>query len=91
MVDLIDAVEYNAMYTRAINFNRRVPEWARAHGKPVVGNTDLHRLAQLYQQAQGRFRAVVIVPHVGLERLLQPLAVLPNCRDGKPISCRRRQ
>jgi DNA helicase IV len=40
------------------------------HGKTTVA---LHRLAHLYQQAKGRFRAVVIVPHEGLERLLQPL------------------
>lgn len=40
------------------------------HGKTTVA---LHRLAHLYQHAQGRFRAAVIVPHAGLERLLQPL------------------
>jgi predicted metal-dependent phosphoesterase TrpH len=44
---LIDAVEWNAMYTRELNFNRRASEWATARGKPVVGNTDLHRLAQM--------------------------------------------
>ncbi|HEY2734402.1 MAG TPA: ATP-binding domain-containing protein [Polyangiales bacterium] len=40
------------------------------HGKTTVA---LHRLAHLYKCASGRFRAVVLVPHVGLERLLQPL------------------
>jgi predicted metal-dependent phosphoesterase TrpH len=45
--DLFDAVEYNAMYTRWVNFNRRAASWAASHGKPVVGNTDLHRLEQL--------------------------------------------
>jgi predicted metal-dependent phosphoesterase TrpH len=45
--DLIDAVEINAMYTRLVNFNRRAAAWARAHGKPLVGNSDLHLLAQL--------------------------------------------
>ena len=45
--DLIDAIEYNAMYTRWLNFNERAAAWARAHGKPIVGNTDLHRLEQL--------------------------------------------
>jgi predicted metal-dependent phosphoesterase TrpH len=44
---LIDALEYNAMYTRWLNFNERAMAWARARGKPVVGNTDLHRLEQL--------------------------------------------
>jgi hypothetical protein len=45
--DLVDAVEINSMYTRLIDFNRRAERWAREHGKPLVGNTDLHRLTQL--------------------------------------------
>jgi len=45
--DLFDAVEYNAMFTRSLNFNRRALAWARANGKPVVGNGDVHRLRQL--------------------------------------------
>ena len=45
--DLFDAVEYNAMFTAALNFNRRGEQWARDHGKPVVGNGDIHRLCQL--------------------------------------------
>ena len=45
--ELIDAVELNAMYTRQLNFNRRAIAWARAHGRPMVGNTDLHRLEQM--------------------------------------------
>jgi predicted metal-dependent phosphoesterase TrpH len=43
----VDAVEINSMYTRHVNFNGRAIEWARAHGKPLVGNTDLHHLAQM--------------------------------------------
>jgi predicted metal-dependent phosphoesterase TrpH len=45
--DLFDAVEWNAMFTRAVNFNRRAERWAAAHGKPLVGNGDVHRLRQL--------------------------------------------
>ena len=44
---LFDAVEYNAMFTAALNFNRRALRWARLHGKPLVGNGDVHRLRQL--------------------------------------------
>ena len=44
---LIDAVEYNAMFTSVLNFNRRAERWAREHGKPMVGNGDVHRLRQL--------------------------------------------
>ena len=45
--DLFDAVEWNAMFTRGIDFNRRAERWAAAHGKPLVGNCDVHRLYQL--------------------------------------------
>jgi predicted metal-dependent phosphoesterase TrpH len=45
--DLIDAVEINSMFTPRLDFNRRAIEWARARGKPLVGNTDLHLLEQL--------------------------------------------
>ena len=45
--DLFDAVEYNAMFTASLNFNEQAVRWAEAHGKPLVGNGDVHRLAQL--------------------------------------------
>ena len=45
--DLFDAVEMNAMFTRGLNFNGRAERWARRHGKPLVGNCDVHRLPQL--------------------------------------------
>lgn len=45
--DMIDAVEVNSMFTPRLDFNRRAIEWARARGKPLVGNTDLHLLEQL--------------------------------------------
>jgi predicted metal-dependent phosphoesterase TrpH len=45
--DLFDAVEYNAMFTSTLNFNRLGELWARRHGKPMVGNGDVHRLRQL--------------------------------------------
>ena len=45
--DLFDAVEVNAMYTRLVNFNRKAIAWAPRHGKPLVGNSDLHVLDQL--------------------------------------------
>jgi predicted metal-dependent phosphoesterase TrpH len=44
---LFDAVEWNAMYTPAINFNRPAARWAARHGRPMVGNGDVHRLHQL--------------------------------------------
>jgi predicted metal-dependent phosphoesterase TrpH len=44
---LFDAVEYNAMFTASLNFNRRAERWAVANDKPLVGNCDVHRLHQL--------------------------------------------
>jgi len=45
--DLFDAVERNAMFTRGVDFNRAAERFAARHGKPVVGNGDVHRLEQL--------------------------------------------
>lgn len=45
--DVFDAVEYNAMFTELLDFNRPAARWAEAHGKPLVGNSDVHRLRQL--------------------------------------------
>ena len=45
--DLFDAVELHALYSRYVDFNTRAVTWARAHGKPLVGNADVHRLGQL--------------------------------------------
>jgi predicted metal-dependent phosphoesterase TrpH len=45
---VFDAVEYNAFYTSRINaFNELAVRWAKEHGKPLVANTDVHRLSQL--------------------------------------------
>jgi predicted metal-dependent phosphoesterase TrpH len=46
-VSLVDAVEVNAMFTAAIDFNGAAVSWARANNKPLVGNTDLHLLEQM--------------------------------------------
>ncbi len=45
--DLFDAVEINYFYTRDLDFNRPAVRWASRHHKPLVGNSDLHRLHQL--------------------------------------------
>ena len=45
--DLFDAVEVSSLYTRWVNFNTGAIDWARANGKPLVGNSDVHSLAQL--------------------------------------------
>jgi predicted metal-dependent phosphoesterase TrpH len=44
---LFDAVEWNGMFTRTMNFNAPAQRWALRHGKPLVGNGDVHRLEQL--------------------------------------------
>ena len=56
--DVIDALEVNSMFTRWLNFNSRAVRWAQAHGKPLVGNTDLHLLAQM-----GTTYSLVDAPH----------------------------
>jgi predicted metal-dependent phosphoesterase TrpH len=44
---LFDAVEWSYFWTRGANFNTAAARWAAAHGKPLVGNSDLHDLRQL--------------------------------------------
>jgi len=44
---LFDAIERHAVFTRHVDFNRRTEHWARGHGKPMVGNGDVHTLQQL--------------------------------------------
>jgi len=45
---IFDAVEFNHYYTRQVNvFNEMAVRWARAHGRPIVANTDVHRVEQL--------------------------------------------
>ncbi len=45
--DLFDVVEINAFYTATFDFNCAAIRWARMHRKPVVGNSDAHRLPLL--------------------------------------------
>ncbi len=45
--DLFDAVEWTAMDTRALDVNAAAARWAARHGRPMVGNGDVHRLYQL--------------------------------------------
>jgi predicted metal-dependent phosphoesterase TrpH len=56
--DLFDAVEWSYFWTRLLDFNARGAAWARAQGKPLVGNSDLHDLRQL-----GRTYSLVDAPH----------------------------
>jgi len=54
---VFDALEWSYFWMRGVNFNARAARWARAHGKPVVGNSDLHDLRQL-----GRTYSLVDAP-----------------------------
>jgi predicted metal-dependent phosphoesterase TrpH len=44
---VFDAVELHGMYMPGANFNETAVRWAAANRKPLVGNGDVHRLAQL--------------------------------------------
>ena len=68
--DLFDAVEWTYFWTIGLNFNARARAWAIAHGKPMVGNSDLHDLRQL-----GRTYSLV-----SAER--HPEAICAAIRDG---------
>jgi predicted metal-dependent phosphoesterase TrpH len=46
-IDLFDAVELSGFYLHGVDFNRRARQIAGSHGKPLVGNGDVHRIWQL--------------------------------------------
>lgn len=69
--DLFDAVEWSYFWTRGINFNARAARWARAHGTPVVGNSDTHHLRQL-----GRTYSLIDAPP-------DPAAICDAIRQGR--------
>ena len=83
---LFDAVEFNHFYTSAINFNRAAVRWAREHGKPLVGNCDVHRLTQLgttfsWVDAESDIDAVCEAIRVGrVEIQTKPLSSLKVAR-----------
>jgi predicted metal-dependent phosphoesterase TrpH len=52
-----DAVEWSYFWTRLANFNAPAARWAADHGKPMVGNSDLHDLRQF-----GRTHSLVDAP-----------------------------
>ena len=80
--DLFDAVEINAMFTRQLDFNRRAERWAAQHGKPLVGNCDVHRLKMLgptYSLVDGEADADAICAAIAAGRVTverQPLSIV---------------
>jgi hypothetical protein len=84
--DLFDAVEWNAMFTRCVNFNVPAERWARRHGKPMVGNGDVHRLEQLgttYSLVDAAPDADAICDAIAAGRVqvvAQPLSMLTAAR-----------
>jgi len=46
LLDLIDAIEFNCYHNSLLNLNKKGVRAAREHGKPLVGNSDSHKLKQ---------------------------------------------
>jgi hypothetical protein len=88
---LFDAVEYNAMFTPLLNFNRLAERWAVAHHKAIVGCGDVHRLRQLgttYSLVEAEPTADAICEairrgHVGLHA--RPLSVMTAAAIMTPL------
>jgi predicted metal-dependent phosphoesterase TrpH len=68
---LFDAVEWSYFWTRQLDFNSRAARWARANGKPIVGNSDMHDIRQL-----GRTHSLVRAE-------AHPDAICAAVRDGR--------
>jgi predicted metal-dependent phosphoesterase TrpH len=46
-IDVFDAIERSGFFADGLDFNRRSLRIAEKHGKPIVGNGDIHMLWQL--------------------------------------------
>jgi predicted metal-dependent phosphoesterase TrpH len=44
---LFDAVEYNHLYTKKLNFNLKAQKFAKSRGMPLLGLSDAHSMKQL--------------------------------------------
>jgi predicted metal-dependent phosphoesterase TrpH len=83
---LFQAVEVNAMFTTAMNFNRRAARWAAQYGRPLVGNGDVHRLEQLgrtYSLVDAEPNAEAICEAIGAGRvqvIAEPLSWITAAR-----------
>jgi predicted metal-dependent phosphoesterase TrpH len=78
--DLFDAIERNAMFVRGVDFNARAERWAARHGKPIVGNCDVHRLAQLGTT----YSLVDAPPHV--DAICEAIRAGSVRVEGRPLS-----
>ena len=77
------------MYTRLVDFNRRAIRWARAHGKPLVGNTDLHLLDQMgttYSLVDAEPQADAICDAIRAGRVEVRTEPLPSMRAARLFS-----
>lgn len=87
--DAIDAVEINAMFTPWLDFNRGAVAWARANGKPLVGNSDLHLLEQLgttYSLVDAPTDADAICEAIRAGRVQVRSSALPSVRAVRVFS-----
>ena len=82
-VDVFDAIEWSYFWTRGLNFNARGASWARAHDKPIVGNSDLHDLRPLGRtyslvDASPEASAICAAVRAGRVQLVTTPAPLPE-------------
>lgn len=45
--DVIDGLEYSYMYSKLINFNKKVPAIAKKYNIPILANSDIHFIDRL--------------------------------------------
>ena len=81
-IGAFDGIEFSHMYTKHINFNRKAVEIAKEYGKPLIGTSDCHTLAQIGHtyslvDAEKKTRAIVDSIKDGKVRLkTTPLTIL---------------
>lgn len=79
--DLFDAVEFNYYYAEWLRFNTPAMEFAKQHGKPIVGTSDVHKLSYMDKtscliESEKTVEAVIgAIKRGNVELLTQPLTI----------------
>lgn len=79
--DLFDAIEYAHLHLPCYNPNDRAVEWARAHQKALLSNSDTHSLFMIgrnYSEVEASELSVDLIFEAIRQRKCKPIVHLPS-------------
>lgn len=78
---MFDAIEFNYYYTRHLQFNAPAAAFAKKHAKPLIGTSDVHKLAYMDKtfclvQSEKNIKSVIdAIKNGRVELLTRPLTL----------------